>query len=810
MGKPVVHVISQSHIDVAWLWPYYPETIYDCVKLTFIRAIDNLKMHEDYTFAQSQAALYKAAEEFLPELFSEIVRHVKEGRWDVVGGAYVEFEGGEPCGESLVRQYLFGQRYFTRRFGTKVRVGWLPDSWTIAWQLPQILRKSGIKYLVFYRGSIGEDLFWWEAPDGSRILACRPLKGSFAYRPFPEIRELVDETRRRYGVENIPMIVGSGDHGGGPTYQEIRNIREVKDALKPEIEIRFSTPHQFFESLSKEASGLPVLKRELDWELAGDLTNCARLKEGNRLSEVKLLAAEKFSSIAMLLAGMKYPQSELNSAWEKVLFNQFHDIIGGSVIPSVQAEAGKAYEAVLRTAGEVLEKALQEISSLIDTSDSELSIIVFNSLSWSRTDIVETEFNLPEGWKNVRLEDPDGATVPIQTTECCDEKGERCLKIIFIAENVPPLGYKVYRVVPANGNVYETSPVKASGNELENRFFRIRVCGTTGDLESVFDRENLRELLEKNNHGNVLKLIEDPGDSEGRLTPGVDRSNRFTGIARKIESKGSIRVAENGPVRAKLTVKKAYGNSTYVQEVAAYSRIRRIDFRLTVDWNEVHTALKVEFPLNITSPLLNVGIPYGSATRIPNGEEQPFQQWIDMSEADGSYGVALLSDAKYGYDSEHNVLRLTLLRSPTEPSYNTDNGRHVVKYALYPHVGEWKTSSVVQKSYEFSNPLLLRLERKHGGVLSKTGSFISVKPESAIIECVKKAEDGESLVLRLFQHTGVRNSCEILLNLDKTLKKAFKTNLLEDEVLEEVGVYANGLKLSLNPYEICTLKIVLE
>ncbi|MGB9717116.1 MAG: alpha-mannosidase [Thermoproteota archaeon] len=664
MGKPVIHVISQSHIDVAWLWPYFPETVYDCVKLTFTRAVDNLKMHEEYTFAQSQVPLYKAAEEFLPELFSEIARFVKDGRWDVVGGSYVEFEGGEPCGESLARQYLFGQKYFKDRFGARVRVGWLPDSWTLPWQLPQILRKSGINYLVFYRGGKGEDLFWWEAPDGSRILACRPPRGSFAYRPFPKIGELAYSIVRRYGVSNIPIVIGSGDHGGGPTYQEIQNVRGLREALKHEMDVCFSTPHRFFDSLSKEASSLPVLRGELDWELVGDLTNCAKLKKGNRLSEVMLLAAEKFSSIAMLLAGMQYPQSELNSAWKKVLFNQFHDIIGGSVIPPVQAEAGKAYDAVFRTAGETLEKALQEISSLIDTGDSELSIVVFNSLSWSRTDVVETRLNLPEGWKNVRLEDPDGVTIPIQITECFDEKGETCLKIIFIAENVPPLGYKVYRVIPADENGFETNPVEASGSELENCFFRIRVCGTTGDLESIFGKENARELLEENNHGNVLKLIEDPGDSEGRLTPGIDRSNRFTGPMMRIESRESVRVTENGPVRAKLTVKKAYGNSTYVQEVAAYSRIRRIDFRLTVDWNEVNTALKVEFPLNITSPMLNVGIPYGSAARIPNGEEQPFQQWIDMSEADGSYGVAFLSDAKYGYDSEHNVFTLDPAQEP--------------------------------------------------------------------------------------------------------------------------------------------------
>ncbi|MBO3841936.1 MAG: alpha-mannosidase, partial [Candidatus Brockarchaeota archaeon] len=525
---------------------------------------------------------------------------------------------------------------------------------------------------------------------------------------------------------------------------------------------------------------------------------------------VLLLTAEKFSSIAMFLAEIRYPQFELNSAWEKALFNQFHDIIGGSVIPSVQIEARKSYDDALRMASEALEKALREISQMVDTSDSELSILVFNSLSWSRTDLVETELNLPDGWKNVKLIDPYGAAVPIQVTGRREENGKTCLRLVFIAEDVPPLGYKTYSVARAEENCLNTRPIKASDRELENSFFRIRASQTTGNLESVFDKENNMELLEDGSHGNVLQLVEDLGDSEGRLVPGVDRSNRFTGSTWDIESKESIEISERGPVRARLTVKRVYDNSEYLQEVAIYSGIRRIDFNLTVNWREVHRALKVKFPFNITSPVLTVGIPYGSAIRFPNGEEQPFQQWIDVSKADGSYGVALLSNTKYGYDSKHNVLRLTLLRSPTEPSCNTDEGTHIVKYALYPHEGSWKAAGVLKKSYEFSNPLIVFSERRHAGVLGKTGSFINVEPEDIVVECIKKAEDDQSLILRLYEHAGVKTACEISLNLNRMLIKADKTNILEDEVLEEVEVHGNRLKLSLNPYEICTIKIVLK
>lgn len=810
MYETVIHILSQSHIDIAWLWPYDPETIHDCVKLTFTRAVDNLKMHKEYVFAQSQVPLYKAVEEYFPELFSEITKYVKEERWDIVGGTYVEFEGGEPCGESLARQCLFGQKYFMEKFGFKTRVGWLPDSWTIPWQLPQILRKSGIRYLVFFRGARGEDLFWWEAPDGSRVLACRPLRCSFASRPFPNLEDLASSIIERYGVKNVPVMIGSGDHGGGPTYQEIQNVKDLKEALKHKMVIRFNTPHRFFESLSREAGKLPVLRGELDWELVGDLTNCARLKEKNLLSEVKLLTAEKFSSIAMVLAGMRYPQSELNSAWEKVLFNQFHDIIGGSVIPPVQIEAIKSYDSALRTAEEALEEALRKISRMIDTSESELSIVVFNSLSWRRTDLVDVELNLPEGWRNVKLTDPDGKTVTIQAIGLREENGRNFLRIIFIAEDVPPLGYKTYGVTLLKENELKVDSVKISNGELENSFFRVMVSRTTGNLESIFDRENNIELFSEGDCGNVLQLIEDPGDSEGRLVPGVDRLNMFKGYVQSIDSKESIEIPEKGPVRARLAVKRVFNNSTYLQEVSLYSRVRRIDFSLTVDWHEVHRALKVKFPFNIANPVLTAGIQYGSAVRMANGEEQPFQQWVDMSEANNVHGVALLSGSKYGYDAKHNVLRLTLLRSPTQPSYNTDEGKHVIKYALYPHKQDWKASRVLQKSYEFNNHLIAFVEEKHGGVLSKAGFFINVEPDSIIVECVKKAESDQSLVLRLYEHAGLETEVEIALNLNRIVKKACKTSILEEEVFEEVEVYGNRLKLSLKPYEICTVKVVLE
>ncbi|MEM1558171.1 MAG: glycoside hydrolase family 38 C-terminal domain-containing protein, partial [Thermoproteota archaeon] len=464
----------------------------------------------------------------------------------------------------------------------------------------------------------------------------------------------------------------------------------------------------------------------------------------------------------------------------------------------------------LQIGKKVLEDSLKSISSMIDTSDSELNVVVFNGLSWDRTDLVNVELELPEGWMWIRLLDPEGREIPLQVIERGEKDGRTYLKVMFIAEGIPSLGYKTYKVVPAEGERYGTIAVKVSEEEMENDFFKIKVSKSTGYIESIFDKENCFEVISEDGKGNTLQLIEDLGDSEGRLIPGVDRSNRFSGYTWSIDSKPMIEISEKGPVRAKLTIKRVFHNSSYVQEMAIYPSIRRIDFNLVIDWHELHRALKVAFPLNVTNSVLTAGIQYGNATRKANGEEQPFQQWIDMSEADGVFGVALLCNSKYSYDVEHNVLRLTLLRSPTEPAYNTDEGMHDVKYSLYPHKGDWRSSEVVQKGYEFNHPLVALVEKQHKGVLPKVSSFLRIEPKNAIVTCVKKAEDGQSLIIRLYECAGVSSEIEITLNLNKVVKEAYKTNILEDEILEEIKTNGNKLKFSIKPYEIVTIKTFLS
>lgn len=805
MRKRTVHIVGQSHIDLAWLWPYYPETIYDCCRLTFMRATDNLERDPEYVFAQDQVPLYKSVEENFPDLFEKIRKHVRDGSWSIVGGMFVEAEGGEPCGESLVRQCVMGQNYFRDKFGERARVGWLPDNWTHPWQLPQILKKSGVDYLVFRRGAKGKALFWWTSPDGSSVLACRPEVLSFRARPFPDLDSLASRLEEEYGVTNMLVLVGSGDHGGGPTYQELQNIKDVSALVEPQLIIRFSRPSDFFNEVEREASELRKFQEELDFELVGDLINCHELKKGNRENEESLLAAEKFCLLASSLGLLDYPQGELKDLWERLLFSQFHDIIGGSAIPSVQEETLKAYRRIDGKAKEIIKSALTGIAGLISTADGSINIVVFNSLSWERTDIVNALIEFPAVWEDIEIMDHDGNAIPFQVLERSRQGNNVRIRILFEGEMIPPIGYRSYTVSRGRQQAQVDSP-RIEDRAIENRFFSVKISPGTGYLESIYDKEIQRDIILQPGKGNQLRLIEDQGDSEGRLVPKVDRSNEFVGSSIDIETKANLQVIEAGPVRARIRATGSFGSSKYVQEVMLYAKTKRLDMHLIVDWHETNRALKVLFPVKMPDPIVTFHSQYGSVSRTSSGEEQPMQQWVDISQSDGHCGVAILNDSVYACNLKQSVVGLSLLRSPDEPSCNTDEGIREFSYSIYPHKGDWREADVVKRGYEFNNPLIAVSEGGHGGILPKMKSFISVQPKNVLITTAKKAERSDDFILRLYETEGLNSEACIKLDLNGPVQNAYIADLLEDEI-STVMIHKHDLRFSLHQYEIATIKI---
>lgn len=798
----VIHVIAQSHIDLAWLWRYDPETIFRCFKPTFTKATDNMDKFPDYIFSQSEVPAYQATAETFPKLFEKMKKYIDEGRWEIVGGMYVEFEGGEPCGESIIRQCVLGKRYFLDRFGIDVKTGWQEDSWTHPWQMPQIFKKCGIDFYMFKRGEKSEKLFWWQSPDGSKVLACKPFHSTPVPSTASSWRDYFNRMKKTCGLTDVMIRIGGGDHGGGPGPEEIEAVKKLARELAPDIEVRFDTFRGFMETLvSGDLADLPVLKHEIESELTGDLTNCGAIKKSNRESEVLLLNAEKFCVIASVLFGSEYPSEELHESWRKVLFNQFHDIIGGSGLPSVCRDAARYYEIVGESGERLAQDSVNTILGKVNTEGEGTPVFVVNPLAWKRKDIAEVTVQVSEASEEVRLVDEKDNQISIQKVAAQEKDGKHFLKFIFVAQDVPSLGYKLYRV--RKGKADYPNPISVDESNMENDFFRIELDPDTGCLKSIFDKKNGKEVLNSSKPGNLLVAIEDEGDSEGRFVPDSDTIGRPPGKAWELLSKPSVEICENGPVRTRIRVKRSFHNSSFAQDIILYSDIERVDFNLAVDWHDAHWMIKLAFPVNVENAELTCDTAYGTIVRPADGLECSAQKWVDLSSSD--HGVALLNNARYGFDVEGHIIRMSILRSPTSPAGNTDEGFHHIGYSIYPHAGTWREGGVMRKGYEFNYPLMAVAGSNHPGRLPASLSFMKVEPENVIVEVLKKADDTDEFIIRLYETHGAR--CSVSITLPAEISSACETDFLENKI-GDVRFKSNILKTQIGAYEIKTIKFM--
>lgn len=796
----VIHVIAQSHIDLAWKWRYDPETIFRCFKPTFTKATDNMDKYPDYIFSQSQVPAYQATAETFPKLFEKMKKYINEGRWEIVGGMYVEFEGGEPCGEAIVRQCVLGKRYFLDMFGVDVKTGWQEDSMSHPWQMPQIFKKCGIDFYMFKRGEKSGKLFWWQSPDGSRVLSIKPFRSTPVPSTSSSWKDYLNRMKEDYGLKDVMIRIGGGDHGGGPGPEEIETVKKLARELSPDIEVKFNTFKGFMETLVSDNLGnVPVLKHEIASELTGDLTNCGGIKKSNRESEILLMNAEKFCSIASALFGSEYPAEELLESWKKVLFNQFHDIVGGSGIPPVCRDAARFYEIVRESGERLAQDSINTILDNVNTEGEGTPVFIVNPLAWERKDIAEATVEVAAAAEDVRLVDETGRQVPIQKVAEYEKDGKHFLKFIFIAQDIPSLGYRYYRV--RKGKTDYPNRISVDGFNMENDFFRVEISPDTGCLKSIFDKRNGKEVLNGLKPGNLLVAIEDEGDSEGRFVMGSDTIARPPGKAWELLSRPSVEICESGPVRTMIRVKRSFHNSSFTQDIILYSGMERVDFNLAVDWHDTHWMIKLAFPVNVENAELTCDTAYGTITRPADGLECFAQKWVDLSSPD--YGVALLNNSRYGHDVEGNIIRMSILRSPTTPARNTDEGFHLIGYSIYPHAGTWRNGGVMRRGYEFNYPLLAVAGNNHPGQLPASLSFMKVEPENVIVEVLKKAYDTDEFIIRLYETHG--GSCPVSITVPCKISSACETDLMENRI-GDVQFEDKILKTRMGAYEIKTIK----
>jgi alpha-mannosidase len=820
-----IRAAGNSHIDMAWLWPW-TETV-EVVRNTFRSALDLMREYPDFKFSMSSARTYVWMEEKYPDLFKEIQERVREGRWEVIGGMWVEPDLNMPGGESLVRQILVGKRYFHEKFGVDVKIGWNPDSFGYNWQLPQIYKKSGIDYFVTQKLMWAHEfttfpykLFWWESPDGSRLLTYFPHDYAANTDPVSMARDLSIWIPSLYGTDakqhaDMLHLYGVGDHGGGPTRIMLDTATRW---MRPDVvypNLQFTTASSFFDDIQKKLPGMqvPTWRDELYFEYhRGVMTTQAETKKRIRKTEELLLNAEKFSALATLY-GRKYPVEDFDRGWKRLLFDDFHDIMPGSGIAVNYLDAKRNLEDVGRAGQAILDGSLQELAAHINTEGSGVPVVILNSLSWPRKEVIEVQVQLPVVGNQIEVVDFSGKIVPSQLLTHDSETNRTRL---LVKARVPALGYQTYYVRAAKKTIAQAPAVKSSADTLENEFVRVKVDANTGCLTSLFDKRSNTESLapaetdtggpKDSICGNLLQAFRDKPKAWDAWNIDADFEKEHWDLTQVDE----VKLIESGPLRAIIQVKQHFQNSTFLRNITITAGSPRVDVRMIANWHEKHILLKVGFPLSAHNQKAAFEIPYGSierpTTRNTPAEQGKFEvpalEWGDISDA--KHGFSLLNDSKYGYDAKGNVLRLSLLRSPEWPDPHADEGLHEFTYSMYAHPGTWTEAETVRRGYELNYDLLAMETAKHPGTLKEEHSFFEVQAENVIITAIKKAEDDGSLILRFYEWAGRESDVKIV--LPAGAESASETDLMERPI-GDLAVAGGVLAVRTKPYEIKTIRV---
>ncbi len=761
LGEHRITAVGHAHIDTAWLWPMR-ETARKCAR-SFANAVTLMEEYPELTFVCSAARHLAWVEERYPALFARIAERVAGGQFQPVGGMWVEADCNLPSGESLVRQIVHGQRWYLSRFGRECREAWLPDGFGFPASLPQILAQAGMGWFVSQKLSWNEvnpfphHTFWWQGLDGTRVRAHFPPADT--YNGDMSLPQLVRAATARDAGTRSLYPFGWGDGGGGPTRDMVEAGRRAAD-LAGSPRVAMEPPAAFFAAVEADPAPLPVWAGELYLEKhRGTFTSQAAAKRANRRGEIRLGEAELWSTFRP--DGAPWPAGPLDGAWKLLLVNQFHDILPGSSIHWVYRDSAADSAELLGVAGGLVDGALAAIADAVDTSGMAEPVVVFNPTPFPRREAVS------------------GATA-----------------------DVPAFGYAVVDLA-GDGLKSDDPPVEAGQDWISNGLLRV-AWDAAGRLTSILDLEHGREVLAPGLAGNVLHLHHDrPAEYDAW---DVDRA--YLDHDEELDGPVGITVS---PAGGTVRFRRAFGASSLDQTLVVRAGSRRLDFVTEVDWRERHRFLKVAFPVDVVADRATFEIQFGHVSRATH-ENTSFEQarfevcahrWADLSEA--GYGVALLNDGKYGYDVRGNVLRLSLLRAPTAPDPECDQGRHRFTYALLPHAGDPATGGVLQAAAALNTPLAVVPTTAHPGPLPPAQSFVSVDDPGFVVVAVKRADDGSGdVVLRGYEAFGGHRWVRLRVALP--FARAWRTDLLERPD-QEVAVEDGHIPLAVRPFELVTLRL---
>ena len=855
--EDTIHIVGHAHMDMSWLWDYY-ETMKMCND-NLRQTVAFMEEYPDFTMVQSQASVYDFVKQVDPVLFQRVRKYVNKGRLEPVGGMWTEGDTNLSGGEALCRSFLLGQNYFQNNLGRMARVGWLPDNFGHISQLPQILNLSNIDYYYFHRCKPYTGTFWWQAPDGSKVLAYanNTYNGNITPQLENELQKFMPEREEN----RILHITGVGDHGGGPTRKNIEMIHNL-DNTEDYPAVKFTTAEEFFKKSAREMENRPTHRGEMQFIFEGCYTTVHDIKEGNRKLENTLYRSEFFNTLHWL-EGNDYPGNDLRDSWETLVFNEFHDILPGSGIHEANEENVARYNNAIQKARLLGDKAFHRMADMVDfQNDLGQPVVAYNLQPRKRKAIVEAEVfshDMPApaelvSWGNyygthnvkpkdigqgkfpsVLVRDASGETYPAQIVEGKSTPPGYTSKVRFVADNLPAGGYKTFYVDMTKPGKFNES-LRVNDSTFHTEFFRVTFNMNTGNIVSLYDKRSGKEYVEPGGELNQLRMYQEDknGGMKAWYINKIVKEEDITDVE-------SVEVTEEGPVRACVKSVKTWGKSRFIERTYLYRSYPRIEYDMELRWLETGSdsthspMLRATFPIQMENPRFYNHVPfdvverpidgklngkptpdyvkhrdvYGIKAADEDGQEVPAQHWADLT--DGSTGIALLNNSKYGHSVHEGKLRLTLMRAAGEPDLYPNLGKFNIRYALYPHSGDWK-NGVWREGEDFNVPVYAAeppssaLAQKHA-TQPEEASFISLDAPGVVLSGMKKAEEGDELIVRVAETEGSERTTELTLPVN--VQSAHRLNLVEMplEKVTEPSINGKTVRFDIEPHEIVTLGI---
>ncbi len=785
--------------------------------------LDFLDIDESHKFCIEQVTLLEGFNRLFPNYWDTLQQRVLEGRVEIVGGSYVQPDLVIPDGESIARQFLYGSRFFKSAFGIDVKTGWGIDTSGHCAQMPQILRQSGIDTYFIWRGMPFDapSEFVWKGPDGSRVnvvwlsvgFDCASWLSENMREAFTTMLDVVDRSSQHASSQNIFMPVGGELVPPAPHLADI--VREWNQTF-PDMRAVIVTPREFAEKLKTVQSGLATISENLTAGRfapvrLGGLSSRVDLKIKNRRLETLLYLVEVY----LALAGNSKFNDELDNLWRILLFNQDHNIIRGTIGDGPYKLAVQRFDQAIDKAEELLESTIADYASLLKSSGNDTSVAVFNPVPWTRSGIVQISLDLSHlDSEHFQVVTPDDEPVPYQVLEQHDDG---TVDLLFIAKEVPSVGHKVFKVVPAQDSPDEHSFIKTGDSWVESERYAIEFDLFSGAVTRIFDKKNGFEVLRK--EGNVLEIENDVGDlyrhERSRLaTTDTDLTT--------LRMPGDVKIVETGPIRATVEITGEMAGSRRVQRVILYHDLERIDFETKLDFKGKDKRVSVVFPLTFFAERAVVGAPFGTEERLTVRDETDWAEpsggifaaldWVDCSGPDS--GVALAAYGLHEFSFNDGVLRMTLLRSVDHVSRGLDddvvetktglaNGSHLFRYSMIPHKGDWRTAKVWQRATEHRIPLIA-IPLENEGAKPSSDSALTLENMDLAVSSLRPGDADNEVILRLYEPAG--NSGEAIIRFNREIDSVSMIDITEREI-GTLPAQERSVTLQVDAYAIITLRV---